>query len=79
MTVNPGFGGQKLIPEVIPKIKEARKNYPNLSIQVDGGVTADNIASLIQAGANDFVAGSAVFGRKDRKLAIDTLKKRPNS
>lgn len=74
MTVNPGFGGQKLIPEVIPKIAEAHKRYPNLSIQIDGGVTTNNIQSLIEAGADDFVAGSAVFGQTDRVAAVKALK-----
>lgn len=75
MTVNPGFGGQSLIKEMLPKIRKARSLYPALSIQVDGGVTADNIASLAQAGANDFVAGSAIFNQKDRKAALLSLRK----
>lgn len=61
MTVNPGFGGQKLIPEVLPKITQVRKAYPHLDICVDGGVTSANIASLARAGANQFVTGSALF------------------
>ena len=74
MTVNPGFGGQSLIKEMLPKICEARSLYPKLSIQVDGGVTANNITSLAQAGANDFVAGSAIFNQKDRKAALLSLR-----
>ncbi|WP_018577749.1 ribulose-phosphate 3-epimerase [Legionella shakespearei] len=65
MTVNPGFGGQKLIPEVINKITQIRQLYPQLDICVDGGVTATNIAELARAGANQFVAGSAIFNSTD--------------
>lgn len=72
MTVNPGFGGQQLIAEVIPKITEIRKQYPGLGICVDGGVTIENIASLAKAGANQFVAGSALFNSSNYK---DTIKK----
>lgn len=61
MTVNPGFGGQKLIPEVINKISQIRQLYPQLDICIDGGVTTTNIAELARAGANQFVAGSAIF------------------
>ena len=65
MSVNPGFGGQKFIPYTIEKIKKLRKMLDdaglNTDIQVDGGVTAGNVRELIEAGANVFVAGSAVF------------------
>lgn len=65
MSVNPGFGGQKYIPYVTGKIRDLRKMIDerglNVDIQVDGGVTQDNVAELIEAGANVFVAGSAVF------------------
>lgn len=66
MTVNPGFGGQKFIENNIRKIKEIRKmaqeqGMTSLDIEVDGGVTPDNVGTLIEAGANIFVAGSAVF------------------
>lgn len=61
MTVNPGFGGQKLIPEVINKISQIHQLYPHLNICVDGGVTTKNITDLARAGANQFVAGSAIF------------------
>ncbi|WP_058492836.1 ribulose-phosphate 3-epimerase [Legionella worsleiensis] len=61
MTVNPGFGGQKLIPEMISKITRIHQLYPQLDLCIDGGVTTNNIAQLARAGANQFVAGSAVF------------------
>lgn len=75
MTVNPGFGGQKLIPEVITKITKIRQLYPKLKICVDGGVTTKNIAELAHAGANEFVAGSTIFHSKNYKQTIDDLKK----
>ena len=65
MTVNPGFGGQKLIPEMIKKIEDLHQQYPTLPICVDGGVTPDNIATLSAAGATQFVAGSALFNSKN--------------
>lgn len=78
MTVEPGFGGQSLIPETIVKVSEARafadRNKLNLSIQVDGGVTAENIAELANAGADTFVAGTAVFESPDRNLRIGELR-----
>lgn len=65
MSVNPGFGGQKFIPYTVEKIKKLRKMLDNAGlntdIQVDGGVSAANVRTLIEAGANVFVAGSAVF------------------
>lgn len=65
MSVNPGFGGQKFIPYTIDKIKKVRRMCSerglNTDIQVDGGVTSANVAELIEAGANIFVAGSAIF------------------
>ncbi len=65
MTVNPGFGGQKFIEQMIPKIKELKeisiKQDLNFDIQVDGGITPDNVAEVVKAGANIIVAGSAIF------------------
>jgi ribulose-phosphate 3-epimerase len=65
MSVNPGFGGQKFIPYSLEKIEELesmrQERNPGLIIQVDGGVTADNIAALSKAGVDEFVAGSSVF------------------
>lgn len=65
MTINPGFGGQELIPEMAGKVKRARqlidRQNPECALQVDGGVATDTIAMLYAAGANSFVAGSAIF------------------
>lgn len=65
MTVNPGFSGQKLIPQMIKKIAAIHARYPSVPICVDGGVTIANIASLAAAGATQFVAGSAFFNSND--------------
>lgn len=78
MTVEPGFGGQKLIPETIAKVsrarQELRKHSLQIGLQVDGGVTEDNIAKLAAAGADIFVAGSAVFSKPDRNAQISKLR-----
>ncbi len=78
MTVEPGFGGQKLIPETISKVTQAkesaRKHGLSIAIQVDGGVTESNIGALAQAGADVFVAGSAVFKADNRNLEIAKLR-----
>ena len=74
MTVNPGFGGQKLIPEVVKKIPMIRTLYPSLDICVDGGVTVKNIASLARAGANQFIAGSAVFNTDNYQDTIHAMR-----
>ena len=78
MTVNPGFGGQKFIPEMLPKIAELHtlrqaRQLP-LDIVVDGGMTPDTIGKAAKAGANVFVAGSAVFGEKDYDAALRALR-----
>ena len=78
MTVEPGFGGQALIESTISKVSQAstfaRENALDLSLQVDGGVTADNIATLATAGADTFVAGTAIFKADDRNGEIDRLR-----
>lgn len=78
MTVEPGYGGQELIPETLEKVRKLRaeiiKRGLNLDIQVDGGINDKNAHEAIAAGANILVAGSAVFKAKDRKLAIDALR-----
>lgn len=78
MTVEPGFGGQKLIPETVAKVSQARQASRNLglsiAIQVDGGVTESNIGQLADAGADVFVAGSAVFRAENRNLEITKLR-----
>jgi ribulose-phosphate 3-epimerase len=78
MTVEPGFGGQKLIPETISKVTAARiaakAQGLSIAIQVDGGVTESNISQLAEAGADVFVAGSAVFSTENRNLEISKLR-----
>ena len=78
MSVNPGFGGQSFIRSALPKIAEARRRIEasgrDIWLEVDGGVKADNIAEIARAGADTFVAGSAVFGEKDRKAAIAKMR-----
>ncbi len=74
MTVNPGFGGQKFIEAVLPKVRQLRAMRPNLNIQVDGGVNDKTAHKVIAAGANILVAGSYVFGASDRADAIRGLR-----
>ncbi|WP_445486803.1 ribulose-phosphate 3-epimerase [Niallia sp. 03133] len=78
MTVNPGFGGQKFISNVVPKITEVRKLAdelnPELEIEVDGGVNAETAKICIEAGANVLVAGSFIYGNPDRGEAIKALR-----
>ncbi len=78
MTVNPGFGGQSFIESSLPKITELRQRIDALGLpielEVDGGVKVDNIESIAAAGADVFVAGSAVFGADDYKSTIAQLK-----
>jgi len=80
MSVNPGFGGQQFIPSVLPKIAEAkrriRESGREVWLEVDGGVKIDNIAQIAQAGADTFVAGSAVFGSRDYAATIRDLRAR---
>jgi ribulose-phosphate 3-epimerase len=65
MTVEPGFGGQSFMAECLPKVTALREKYPNLAIEVDGGLSEKTIDQAADAGANVIVAGSAVFGAKD--------------
>lgn len=78
MSVNPGFGGQKFIANVLPKVGEARALIDasglDIRLAIDGGVTADNIAQIAAAGADTFIAGSAIYGQKDYRQAIDALR-----
>lgn len=78
MTVEPGYGGQALIPETLDKVKEIRneiiKRGLSTDVQVDGGITPSNAKNAIDAGANVLVAGSSVFRAEDRKAAIDALR-----
>jgi ribulose-phosphate 3-epimerase len=78
MSVNPGFGGQKFISSVLPKIAEVRRRIDALKrdvwLEVDGGVKTDNIAEIARAGADTFVAGSAVFSSKDYGATIRDMR-----
>lgn len=78
MSVNPGFGGQKFIPQVMDKIKRARALIDHsgfdIRLEVDGGVTLDNISAIHRAGADTFVAGSAIFGKPDYAKTITALR-----
>ena len=80
MSVNPGFGGQQFIASVLPKIAEVRsrirKSGRDIWLEVDGGVKADNIAGIAQAGADTFVAGSAIFGAKDYAATVRDMRAR---
>lgn len=74
MTVEPGFGGQSFMESTMPKIEKLREKYPELDIQVDGGINAETIKIAGKAGANVFVAGSAVFKNEDPAATIKLLK-----
>ena len=82
MSVTPGFGGQQFIPSVLPKIAEARKRIQVASrqtgkdiwLEVDGGIKSDNIGQVARAGADTFVAGSAIFGSKDYAATIRAMR-----
>ena len=74
MTVEPGFGGQKFMADMMPKVQEIRKRYPDLNIEVDGGLGVGTIGTAAEAGANVIVAGSAVFGAKDPKEVVSVLR-----
>lgn len=74
MTVNPGFGGQEFINSVLPKIQALRNKAPKLNIQVDGGINDKTAKLAVRAGANILVAGSYIFGAKDREKAIKSLR-----
>ncbi|MFT7492008.1 MAG: ribulose-phosphate 3-epimerase [Pseudohongiellaceae bacterium] len=78
MSVNPGFGGQKFIPYTYDKLREARVMIDALGLstrlEIDGGVTVDNIAEIARAGADTFVAGSAVFSQDDYKAVVDNMR-----
>lgn len=74
MSVEPGFGGQEFLHDVLGKVQELRKRYPSLMIQMDGGIITETARCCREAGANNLVAGSAIFGAKDRKKAIASLR-----
>ena len=78
MSVNPGFGGQEFIPEVLPKLSEARARIRSsgrdIRLEIDGGVKVENAAAIAKAGADAFVAGSAIFGSKDYAGTIKAMR-----
>ena len=82
MSVNPGFGGQQFIPASLDKLREVRKRIDahakqsgrEILLEVDGGVKVDNIGAIARAGADTFVAGSAIFGAKDYRATIDAMR-----
>ncbi len=78
MSVNPGFGGQKFIPSALDKLREARKIIDDsgldIRLEIDGGVKVDNIGEIAAAGADTFVAGSAIFGSEDYAATIAAMK-----
>ena len=82
MSVNPGFGGQSFIPEALNKLREARSRIDayrdrtgrEIHLEIDGGVKVDNIAQIAQAGADTFVAGSAIFGQKDYRAVVAAMR-----
>ncbi len=79
MSVNPGFGGQRFIPSALPKLREVRERIRasgrEIRLEIDGGVKVDNIAEVAAAGADTFVAGSAIFGSKDYRTTIEAMRK----
>ena len=78
MSVNPGFGGQSFIREALGKLREARRiideSGRDIRLEIDGGVKVDNIGEIAAAGADTFVAGSAIFGAKDYRATIDAMR-----
>jgi ribulose-phosphate 3-epimerase len=78
MSVNPGFGGQSFIPSALDKLREVRKlidaSGRNIRLEIDGGVKTDNIRAIKAAGADTFVAGSAIFSQPDYKKVIDEMR-----
>jgi ribulose-phosphate 3-epimerase len=78
MSVNPGFGGQKFIPNTLNKLREARAlidaSGREIRLEIDGGVTVQNIREIAAAGADTFVAGSAIFNQPDYKAVIDAMR-----
>ncbi|EHD2248635.1 ribulose-phosphate 3-epimerase, partial [Vibrio vulnificus] len=78
MSVNPGFGGQSFIPHTLDKLRAVRKMIDatgrDIRLEIDGGVKVDNIREIAEAGADMFVAGSAIFGQPDYKAVIDEMR-----
>ena len=80
MSVNPGFGGQSFIPQTLVKLRQARALIDasgfDIRLEVDGGVNTKNIAEIAAAGADTFVAGSAIFGQKNYRAVIEAMRAR---
>lgn len=78
MTINPGFGGQKLMPITLEKVAQVRRfideKKPDIRLQVDGGIKTNNIAEVARAGADTFVAGTAIFGQEDYSVVITQMR-----
>jgi ribulose-phosphate 3-epimerase len=78
MSVNPGFGGQSFIESALRKVEKARRiieaSGRDIRLEVDGGIKVDNIRRVAEAGADTFVAGSAIFGQRDYKAVIDAMR-----
>ena len=83
MSVNPGFGGQSFIPHTLKKLAQAKQRIVesgrDIRLEVDGGIKVDNIAAAAQAGADMFVAGSAIFNQPDYKVVIDQMRQQLES
>lgn len=79
MSVNPGFGGQKFLPSVLPKVRRIRELIDesglDIDLEIDGGIGPDTAAEAVRAGARVLVAGQAIFGQPDRKAAIEAIRK----
>lgn len=73
LILEPGFGGQKMMPECLEKVRALRDLYPSLDIQVDGGIVVDNINRAAASGANVIVSGTGIFGHSDPKKAINIM------
>jgi ribulose-phosphate 3-epimerase len=74
MSVHPGFGGQLFLPEVLEKVRALRASHPDLMIQIDGGISVETSALAREAGANNLVAGSAIFNAENRTDAISSIR-----